>query len=126
MSATILVVDGDPVFRFCLKISLQEAGFVVHLAPNVQEALAILPKVEIDLLMIDAKCVEGAGSRLGSALRISRQLPVILMASSKSPEDMMAAFVAGADAYVTKPFSLGDVRASIQQQIQSASLPMHS
>jgi DNA-binding response OmpR family regulator len=124
MSAPILVVDRDPAFRRCLQVSLQAAGFVVYLAPSGQEALAILRKVAIDLVMVDAKLVEAIGFLRGSALPSSRELPILVMASSKSPEDVLAAFVAGADEYVIKPFSLSEVTACIHKQLSACGRPL--
>ena len=126
MNHTVLIVDSDPVFRLHLKFSLQEAGFIVHLAQNEQEVFAVLAKVAIDLLLVDAKLLEANGSMLCSTLCTSCKAPVIIMASSRSPEDMLVALVAGADDYVTKPFSFAAVTVCIQKQLKGARSRIHS
>ncbi|HMN27862.1 MAG TPA: response regulator [Caldilineaceae bacterium] len=126
MSTTILVVDRDPVFCLCLKASLQEAGFGVYLASSGQELLAILAKIAIDLVIVDARFMETISLIRCSTSPTSCDLPIVLLASSKSPEDMVAAYVAGADAYIAKPFSFSEVTACIQKQLQAASLRRRS
>ena len=115
-SATlVLLVDGETHLGSYLKTSLQEVGFVVYLANNEQEALIQLQRFAVDLVLVDARLLERTGPALCKAMRACRDVPIIVLSSSKLPEDMMFAYLAGADDYIVKPFSLREVTVRIQR-----------
>jgi DNA-binding response OmpR family regulator len=116
--AHLLVVDADPHFADNLGIALQKAGFVVHMAGNVKEALQTSQKLSIDVALVDAKLFAAAGRVLCAGLRKRRRVPIIVLAASKRADDMVIALLAGADDYIAKPFSLRDVTARIEKLVQ--------
>ena len=114
IGATILILDGDPLFRHYLKSSLQEARYVVHVAANGQEALAILTKVAIDLVVVDAKLIQTTDFMLCSALRAAREVPILVIASSRSPAAASSATSSHSSTrwfrWPRRPFSKGTMR----------------
>ncbi|HMN29548.1 MAG TPA: response regulator [Caldilineaceae bacterium] len=124
-TAHLLVVDADPLFACKLQVSLQEAGYNVYMARDAQEATATAQRAPIDLILVDARVVEAAGLGLGPALRKQRDVPIMVLSASKLPEDMIIAFLAGADDYIAKPFSLREVKGRIQKLLEGAAPIWH-
>ena len=115
----ILLVGGATPLGHSLQGSLQAAGFVVDVTHDEHEAGIQLQRCASDLVLVDARLVEASGFAVCSALRSCREAPIIVLSSSKEPEEMLAAYLAGADAYIVTPFSLREVTACIQRLVPS-------
>ena len=116
---TILVVEDDRLLGEGVAFALQKAGFAVWQAENLAEAARLWEK-RPDLVLLDINLPDGDGRRLLANYRQHSQIPVIFLTARAAEADMMAGFDAGADDYVTKPFSLPVLVKKIQAVLKRA------
>lgn len=112
----ILVVDDDTSFCAIMKEFLKGDGYDVHLAYDVPHALSLLEHLTPDLILADIMMPDIDGLYLIRSLRskpIWADIPTIVVSARTLPEERSAAKEAGADAFVSKPFSFGDLRTMI-------------
>ena len=106
--AQILVVEDESSIRDMLRFALERDGHVVHAAGSVAAARALLAGQPMDLALIDWMLPGASGLELVRALRRDERhqtLPVIMLTARTGEHDITAGLDAGADDYVTKPFS---------------------
>ncbi len=104
----VLIVEDEPAIVELLKYSLGEAGWDLAFAVNAGEAWDSICAGRPDLLLLDWMLPDQSGLRLLSRLRADRDfsdIPVIMLTAKSMDEDKIAGLNAGADDYVTKPFS---------------------
>ena len=109
---TVLVVDDDVVIRELLRDPLAEAGYTVDEAPDGRTALERLSAGGVDLVLLDLMLPDLNGLEVCQQVRAAAHglyLPIIMTTALGAEKDLRAGFAAGADDYVTKPFSLADV-----------------
>jgi CheY-like chemotaxis protein len=114
---SVLVVDDDPTFCAVMRDILGGEGYEVHLAYDVRQALALLEHLRPDLILSDIMMPEIDGLTLIRDLRAKpdwAHIPTIVVSARTMPEERTAAREAGADAFVPKPFSIKDLRTTIQ------------
>ena len=100
----ILVVDDDKNTRLFLKAVLETANYTVATATNGLEALELLDKEHIDLVVLDVMMPKMDGYELTKALRQSNNnLPILMISAKQLPVDKHKGFLAGTDDYITKP-----------------------
>lgn len=103
--AKILVVDDDPVLADVISFTLRRAGmdvFVAHTGHNALEQFAHeLP----DLLILDWMLPDLSGLDVCKEIRCNSNVPIIMLSVRYADDDVVAALEAGADEYITKPFS---------------------
>ena len=120
-SPTILVVDDDPVNLQVAVNQLSIAGYNVSTASDGYTALTYCDKNLPDLLLLDIMMPGMTGYQVCSQLReiysISR-LPVIMLTAKNGISDLVCSFEAGANDYLTKPFSREELLARVQAQLQ--------
>ncbi len=103
----VLVVDDDLVIVKLLREALDLSGFHVSTATNGLSAMEILKKEDFDILITDCEMPGMDGVRFTSMVRsISPGLIIIGMSCDDKKEDFLKA---GADLFILKPFSLGDI-----------------
>jgi len=106
--AQILVVEDESSIRDMLRYAMERDGHTVHAAGSVAAARALLADHSIDLALVDWMLPGGSGLEFVRALRkneITSSLPVIMLTARTDEHDITAGLDAGADDYVTKPFS---------------------
>ena len=101
--ATVLVVDDDPrILRF-IRTSLRLAGYEVVTVQGGGEALALVDSSKPDILVLDIVMSPMDGLEVLKRLRLTSQLPVIIMSAHSSAAQQ--ALSLGADAFLGKPFT---------------------
>lgn len=108
MSLNVLLVDDSPVMRKMIMRSLRQAGVEVaetFEAGNGIEALASLAKETIDLILCDWNMPEMDGVTFLKEARKSCQTPIVMLTTESSDDRVSEALKAGANGYVTKPFT---------------------
>jgi two-component system KDP operon response regulator KdpE len=121
--AKILVVDDESQITRVLKTTLSTQGYVVRTASNGEEALQELRNWGPDLLVTDLRMPKMDGLELCRRVRADSRIPVIVL-SVKGEEDIkVQALDAGADDYVTKPFSVNELLARVRAALRRASSP---
>ncbi len=105
--ATILVVEDDVDTRALQQDLLSDAGYDVRVAANGYDALALLEHDQIDLVMLDIRLPDIDGITICERIRLGRHgaMPVLMVSANRAHESIALALAAGADAYITKPFS---------------------
>ncbi len=121
--ARLLVVDDEPNIVELLSASLRFAGFEVHTATNGTQALRRAAEVDPDLVVLDVMMPGLDGFEVVRRMRQDGQhAPVLFLTARDAVEDRIAGLTLGADDYVTKPFSLGEVVARIRAILRRAGL----
>ena len=117
MAANILVVEDEPAIQELIAANLQHAGHHVIRAADAEGALSIVRHALPDLLLIDWMLPGMSGVSLARQLRQeerTRGIPIILLTARGEEADKIAGLEAGADDYVTKPFSPRELLARIK------------
>lgn len=118
---TILIIDDETSIREMLAFSLQNAGFDVLHAQNSSEALGILRDHQIDLILLDWMMPGLSGVELVKRLRQTPQmtrLPIIMLTAREQEDDKVQGLDAGADDYITKPFSVRELISRIKAALR--------
>ena len=117
MTASILVVEDEPAIQELVCVTLARNGHDVRRANNVAEASAAIAEALPDLVLLDWMLPDGSGPVLTRRLRgepRTKEVPIIFLTARAGDEDKVAGLEAGADDYVTKPFSPRELEARIQ------------
>jgi two-component system, OmpR family, KDP operon response regulator KdpE len=112
--ARILVVDDEVEIRRLLKVALTAYGYDIGEAANGQEGLSQAALFHPDLLILDMSLPDIDGLEVIRCLREWSKVPVIILSVREQEQDKIQALEEGADDYVTKPFSMGELIARIR------------
>jgi two-component system, OmpR family, KDP operon response regulator KdpE len=110
----VLVVDDERAIRRLLQVSLTAHGHTVFEATSGQEALAAVVAHRPDLIILDLGLPDIEGIEVTRRLREWTQTPIIILSVREHETDKIAALDAGADDYLTKPFSVGELLARMR------------
>jgi CheY-like chemotaxis protein/two-component sensor histidine kinase len=117
----LLVVDDDQDIRDLLRDRLQSEGYRVHTAGDGREAIALLRQGSIDGVLLDIGIPEINGLEVLSLLRREDQtLPVVIMTAVESLDRALLAVEAGAQAYLLKPFEIGQLKLVVDRWFKPA------
>ena len=117
MSRTIMLVEDEGPIREMLKIVLEQAGFSVNEAEDFDIALEKMVEPYPDLVLLDWMLPGGSGVQLARKLKeheFTRDIPIIMLTARGEEEDKVRGLEAGADDYITKPFSPKELVARIK------------
>jgi two-component system KDP operon response regulator KdpE len=114
----ILVVDDDPQIRRVLKVTLAGQGFEVDAAKNGDEALERLREGRPDLVLLDINMPGMSGLDLCREVRKTSEVAIIMLTVRDDEADTVEALDAGADDYVTKPFTPPELLARIRAALR--------
>ena len=110
----ILVVDDEKSIRSFLKTSLSAHGYVVFEAAKGKEALTESVSVHPDVIILDLGLPDMDGREVIVKIRKRTKTPIIILSVRDDPLEKIAALDAGADDYLTKPFSVGELLARLK------------
>jgi len=110
----VLVVDDETSIRGYLRAALTAQGLTVYEAANGQEAINAVLTNRPDLIILDLGLPDIGGIEVTRQLREWSQTPIIILSVRETEQDKIAALDAGADDYLTKPFSTGELMARIR------------
>ena len=114
MSIRVLVVEDDKEIRSLIYASLSVEGFEVQTAVSISEASAILKHALPDVMVLDLGLPDGNGADLVRQVRKQTNLPILIVSARHQEAEKIALLDAGADDYLTKPFSVGEMLARIR------------
>jgi len=117
MTASILVVEDEPAIQELISVSLARSGHEVRRAATGEEALGAVAETLPDVILLDWMLPDASGPALARRLRAearTREVPIIMLTARAGDDDKVAGLEAGADDYVTKPFSPRELEARIQ------------
>jgi two-component system KDP operon response regulator KdpE len=109
-----LVVDDDAQIVRAVRTSLTARGYQVRTAGNGETALETLSTEATDLVILDLNLPGIDGGEVIRRLRTFSEVPVLVLSVRESQNEKIAALDAGADDYVTKPFSIGELLARMR------------
>jgi two-component system KDP operon response regulator KdpE len=118
---TILVVDDEPQIRRVLRTTLSGNGYDVILAKDGQEAIEMVMREHPDLILLDVNMPGMSGLEACSKIRLSFTGPIIMVTVQNSEQDKILALDSGADDYVVKPFTMGELLARIRAALRRSS-----
>ncbi len=114
----ILVCDDDKEIVEAITIYLKQEGYTIIPAYNGRQALDILEKTEIHLIILDIMMPEMDGMHALYELRETSSIPVILLSAKSEDMDKILGLNVGADDYVTKPFNPLELVARVKSQLR--------
>jgi two-component system KDP operon response regulator KdpE len=117
-NSKILVVDDEAQIRRVLRTTLSGIGYDIIEARNGQEAVEIAIRERPDLILLDMNMPEMTGLEACRKLRTAFEGPIIMVTVRDSERDKIAALDCGADDYVVKPFSAGELMARIRAALR--------
>ncbi|WP_123572009.1 response regulator [Frigoribacterium sp. PhB118] len=112
----ILIADDDPQILRALKVTLGARGYDVVTAADGREALDLAASRHPDLVMLDLGMPHLDGVEVITGLRGWSTVPILVVSGRTDAADKVEALDAGADDYVTKPFSMDELLARIRAQ----------
>jgi two-component system KDP operon response regulator KdpE len=124
-SARILIVDDDPQIRRVLRTAFVAQGYEILDARNGEEALEKLRDAKVDLIVLDMNMPGMSGLETCRTIRSTSDVSIIMLTVRDAEADKVEALDAGADDYITKPFSspelLARIRAALRRSPQLSS-----
>ena len=114
----VLVCDDDKEIVEAIEIYLTQEGYNVLKAYDGEEALKVLKKEKVDLLVIDVMMPRLDGIRATLKIREENSLPIIILSAKSEDADKILGLNVGADDYVTKPFNPLELVARVKSQIR--------
>ncbi len=115
---SILVCDDEKDIVSALKIYLTADGYQVYEAYSGRQAVEILQKEEIHLVLMDIMMPEMDGISAMIKIRETSNVPVILLTAKSEDADKVVGLTVGADDYVTKPFNPVELQARVKSQLR--------
>lgn len=114
MSMRVLLVEDDREIRSMMHSSLSVEGFEVQTAVTLSEARALLQFSTPDVVVLDLGLPDGDGQELVQHIRKLHALPILVVSARHQEAQKIRLLDAGADDYLTKPFSVGELLARIR------------
>ncbi len=114
----LLIVEDDEHVRHALREALQEYAADVSEAATGQEGLTIASRQALDAIILDLGLPDTTGLELCQSLRAFTQVPILVLSAMHDESTKVSLLNAGADDYVTKPFSSGELVARIHAHVR--------
>ncbi len=113
-----LLVEDEPQIRRFVRAALEEEGWTVHESETVRRGLIDAGTRAPDLVILDLGLPDGDGIGFIDDIRTWSGVPVIVLSARTAEADKIAALDAGADDYLTKPFSVGELQARVRATLR--------
>jgi two-component system, OmpR family, KDP operon response regulator KdpE len=118
--ARVLVIDDEPEIRRAVRAGLAGAGFVVEWAPTATAGLELVARWHPDVVILDLSLPDMDGLEACRQLRAWSPVPIIVLSVRAGDADKVTALELGADDYLTKPFSMGELVARVRVALRHA------
>ncbi len=117
----ILVVDDDKNTRRLMQAVLETENYTVSAAENGEEALDVLEREHIDLVVLDIMMPKMDGYAFTSAIReANNDMPILMVSAKQLPEDRHKGFIVGTDDYIVKPIDTEEFLLRIRALLRRA------
>jgi two-component system KDP operon response regulator KdpE len=110
----VLAVDDNPQIQKLITVNLQARGYAVQTASSGEEVIEIFKIGQFDLILLDLVLPGISGIDICMWIRQQSDLPIIVLSAREDEDVKIRALDAGADDYVTKPFSQGELLARVR------------
>ena len=121
--ARVLVVDDEPQILRALELKLRNAGYAVDTAATAKDALAQAAMRPPEAVILDLLLPDGSGTDVARELRRWSSAPILVLSAVGEEKEKIAALDAGADDYVTKPFSGDELLARLRAALRRTAPP---
>ncbi len=125
VAGRVLVVDDEPIVREVLARYLVSNGFAVRSAADGEAALAAFEASDPDLVLLDLMLPRMGGVEVFRRIRAMGPTPVIMLTAKGEETDRIGGLELGADDYVTKPFSPGEIVARVRAVLRRSAAAKH-
>ncbi len=119
MKKRILIIEDDVSIAELQKDYLEVAGFEVLVCGDGLEGLRVLQENEVDLLILDIMLPGMDGLEILRSMKENKDIPVLLVSAKKEEIDKIKGLSLGADDYITKPFSPGELVARVKAHLEN-------
>jgi two-component system KDP operon response regulator KdpE len=123
VKTNILVVDDEAQIARVLKTALSSQGYGIRTASDGEEALQLMKGWAPDLVVTDLRMPNMDGLELCRRIRTESRIPIIVLSVKGEDTIKVEALDAGADDYITKPFSINELLARVRAALRRASTP---
>ena len=120
--AKILIVDDEPQITRVLRTALSTQGYSLRIAADGAEGMKSVHEWKPDLVITDVSMPQMNGVELCREIRAISQIPIIVLSVRNHDRMKIEALDAGADDYVTKPFSILELQARVRAQLRRSTL----
>lgn len=120
MSDRILVCDPDPQAQRAVRVTLRDAGYKVLTARSGQAALERVAPMRPRAVILELRLPDIGGVEVCRRLREQGDIPIIVLSAIDDDQAKIDALESGADDYITKPFSPGELAARLAARLRSA------
>lgn len=125
MRPTILVVDDDAATRKMINTALEQSGYNVVDAGTAAAAVEAINREDPDVVLLDLILPDGDGVQVCKEVREYSEVSIIMVTAKRDLTDRLAGLDAGADDYVTKPLSMGELVARVKSLLRRRRMREH-
>ena len=118
MSKTILVVEDEKAIADILVFNLQREGYQTLEANNGADGLKLALEKSPDLILLDVMLPQMDGFEVCKRVRMSSQVPILMLTAREEETDKILGLELGADDYITKPFSMRELMARVKANMR--------
>jgi len=118
LPAKVLIVDDEPQITRVLRTALSTQGYSLRIAANGVEGMEAVHEWRPDLVITDLAMPEMDGVELCRSIRAISEVPILVLSVRNQDRTKIEALDAGADDYVTKPFSIQELQARVRAQLR--------
>ena len=115
----LLIVEDDKKLNDGMCLALKNDAYTFYQCQTLEESRKILKEEQVSLILLDVNLPDGNGIDFVEEIRQSSQVPIILITVNNMELDIVTGLEAGANDYITKPFSLMILRARVGVQLRS-------
>lgn len=123
MQPLVMVIEDEEALGLMLKYNLEKAGFEVAIVTNGNKGVAEVEAKNPSVILLDWMLPEISGLEIAKIIRSKpdiKDIPIIMLTAKGEEEDKIKGLSAGADDYVTKPFSIPELIARVKAQMRRA------
>jgi two-component system KDP operon response regulator KdpE len=122
LKSTVLIVDDEPQIRKVLRIFLDEYDYKIEESESGKQAIRMAASVKPDLILLDLGLPDCDGKDVIAAVREWSLVPIVVLSARNADDEIAQALDAGADDYVTKPFSVDVLAARIRANLRRTTI----
>ncbi len=119
MNENILIIEDDQKLNEGIRLSLKNDSYSFCQCRTLKEARKIFGEQRVSLILLDVNLPDGNGIDFVKEIRLKSQTPIILITVNNMELDIVTGLEAGANDYITKPFSLMVLRARVEVQLRT-------
>lgn len=119
----ILIIEDDPILGEMLTLYLEEEKFDVLRVESAREGFAALDSFDPDAIILDLLLPDADGSTLCASFRMRTDVPIVVTSMKNTVTDRIQAISSGADDYLTKPYSVQELKVRIMAVLRRVAKP---